>query len=130
MRSDVAELEKDLKEALSHIDFKEYDPYSKPFMKALFIGQMLSILKCLGDDDVEEELDGAETYFKLYEDTGDSTYKGMASDELRHADILIKKHLAKTSDSEKREILNEHEKRRQEMLKKISATNTQPKSME
>lgn len=124
MKSDLEELEHDFKEALSNVDFKEYDPYSRPFMKALFIGQMWSIMKMLCEDDIEEELDGAENYIRIYEETGDSAYKGMASDELRHADILIKKHLAK-ADGEEREKLNEHEKRRQELLKMVSVSTAQ-----
>ena len=105
------ELEKDFREALSHIDFKKYDPYSREFMKALFIGQMWSIVCCLDcDDDVEEELDGARKYMGLYKMTGDNSYKEMAGDELKHAGILIKKsseHGVETSslESERKELL-------------------------
>ena len=72
-------------------------------------------------DDVEEELDGARKYWKMYQDSGDVQFKEMAHDELRHAGILIKKHLAKTSDEEKKEHLNRLEKERQEMLKLVKA---------
>lgn len=114
-------LHEDFEKALSEIDFsKAYDPYSKAFMKPLFIGMLLTAIK-MTEDDVEDELDGAGKYFQMYEETGDSEYKGMASDELRHAGILIKKHLAKNPDIEKREKLNALEKRRQEMLKMIAS---------
>ena len=114
----VEVLKEDFKEALSHIDFENaYDPYSKTFMKALFIGQLLMACEEL-EDDVEEELDGARNYWELYQQSGDVQYKEMAGDELRHAGILIKKHLTKADESE-REYLNSLEKERQEMLKLV-----------
>lgn len=119
MKSALTELEKDFKEMLECIDFKKYDPYSKLYMRALFIGQMYMCVKALGND-VDEELEGAEEYWKKYEETADSTFKDMANDELRHASILIKKHLAKCTDEEEKEHLNSQEKRRQEILKHIS----------
>ena len=113
-------LEEDFEKALSEIDFeKAYDPYSKAFMKPLFIGMLLAAIK-LTEDDIEEELEGAWKYYRMYELTSDAEYKTMANDELRHAGILIKKHLAKNPDSEEREKLNVLEKKRQDMLKMIS----------
>lgn len=70
-------------------------------------------------DDVKEELEGAKTYYEKYEETGDTDYKGMASDELRHAGILIKKYMA-MADEEHKTLLSEYEKTRQDMLKMIS----------
>lgn len=119
MKSDLEELKKDFIELLHCIDFKHYDPYSKLYMRALFIGQMYMCMKSLEGDDVEEEIEGAEKYLDMYDETSDNTYKDMASDELRHAGILIKKHLAKTSDEALREHLSNQEKRRQEILKHI-----------
>lgn len=114
----VEVLKEDFKEALSHIDFdKGYDPYSRTFMKALFIGQLLMACEEL-EDDVEEELDGARNYWDLFQQTGDSQYCDMAHDELRHAGILIKKHLAKADENE-REYLNGLEEERQKMLKLV-----------
>jgi len=113
----LEELKKDFKEALSHIDFDKYDPYSKPFMKALFIGQLLTAVKEM-EDDVDEELDGARNYWNKYLETNDVQYKEMAHDELKHAGILIKKHLVGADDSEK-SYLNGLEKERQEMLKLV-----------
>ena len=86
-------------------------------MKALFIGQLLMACEEL-EDDVEEELDGARKYWEQYQETGDSQYRDMAHDELRHAGILIKKHLAKADESE-REYLNGLEEERQKMLKLV-----------
>ncbi len=114
---DVEELEKDFKEVLSEIDFKKYDPFSKVFMKAIFIGQMWSLLKCL-EDDVEDELDGAEKYLNEYLESGESAYREMARDELKHAGILIKKHY-ENADSKERTHLEELENRRQQILNVI-----------
>ncbi len=112
-------LEADFKEALSQINFNEpYDPYSKEFMKPLFIGQLLMAVKSV-EDDVDEELDGAKKYWKIFQETNDAQYREMAQDELKHAGILIKKHLAKTTDPKTKEKLNELEKERQEMLKLV-----------
>lgn len=113
------ELKKDFKEALAKIDFKEYDPFSHAFLKAVNIGQLWLAVCCLDcDDDVAEEIDGAKKYLAMYEDTKDSSYKDMARDELRHAGILIKKHYAH-ADSAEKIILEKHENERQEILKGI-----------
>lgn len=122
MKDAVKELRKDFKEILSHIDFKEYDPYSKKFMTAGFIGQMWFLIKTfMEDDDVEEEIDGARTYFEKYLETNDSQYRDMAKDELRHAGILIKKH-SEWADEEKQAVLEKHEEERQELMKAIDRT--------
>ena len=119
MKMAIKELRKDFKDSLSEIDFKEYDPWSKKFMKASFIGQMWFLLKSLrDDDDVEEELEGAETYMEKYHSTGDTAFRDMAKDELRHAGILIKKHY-EWADEEKKAILEKHENKRQELLKQL-----------
>lgn len=113
MKKAFEELKKDFKEAVSEIDFQKYDPYSRTFMKPLFIGQLMVAMKCFMDDDpVGEELDGAEEYIEKYLASGDSTYKEMAADELRHAGILMKK----TGDEHPA-----HEAKRQELLKMISS---------
>ena len=104
---------------MSKIDFKEYDPYTKKFMTAGFVGQMWFLMKALiEDDDVEEELDGAKTYFEKYLETNDSQYRDMAKDELRHAGILIKKH-SEWADDEEQKVLDDHEAERQELMKAI-----------
>lgn len=121
MKLAMKELKKDFKECLSEIDFKEYDPFSKIFMKAGFIGQMWMLLKMLHeDDDVEEELEGAETYMEKFHSTGDTAFRDMAKDELRHAGILIKKHY-EWADDEKKAILEEHENKRQELMKQLES---------
>lgn len=122
MKYAVKELRKDFKDILSKIDFHEYDPYSKKFMTAGFIGQMWFLVKSLiEDDDVEEELDGARTYLEKYLETNDVQYRDMAKDELRHAGILIKKH-SEWADEKEQEILDEHERERQDLLKAIDKT--------
>ena len=115
------ELKKDFNEVLKCIDFKRYDPQSQIFLRALRIGQMYTTLKAAGEiDGIKEELDGARDYFNKYVESEDTTFKEMAGDELRHAGILIKKYLAKTSDEKEREKLNSYEHERQKMLKEIS----------
>lgn len=117
MSDRLIELEKDFKEVLNGIDFKKYDPFSKTFMKAIFIGQMWSLLKCL-EGDVEEELDGAEKYLNEYLDNGETAFRDMARDELKHAGILIKKHYEHADNSERMH-LEELENKRQQILKII-----------
>lgn len=118
MKQAMEELERDFKEAVAEIDFKQYDPYSKKFMKPLFIGQLYTAMKMVSsDDDVEEELDGAREYMKRYSETMDNSYKEMALDELRHAGILIKKHLANGGNKEK---LERQDAERHELMKVIS----------
>lgn len=118
MKEALKELEKDFRESVNKIDFEKYDPYSKIFMKPLFIGMLYVAMKEVMESDVEEELDGARKYWTAYLDTDDITFKEMASDELRHAGILIKKHLASADETRKAE-LNSLEKERQDMLKVI-----------
>ena len=118
-------LKKDFDEYLEKIDFeKTYNPCGESFDIALRIGQMIAVIK-ESDDDVAEELEGAEKYFALYKETSDGTYKEMASDELKHAGILIKKHLSKAIDDSVKEKLNEYDRKRQDMIKAI-ATATVP----
>ncbi len=116
MREALKELEKDFKDSVKNIDFTRYDPYSREIMKPLFIGQLYLAMKEIYEDDVAEELDGAKKYWGAYLETKDASYKDMAQDELRHAGILIKKHLV-GADEKYRNELNAHEAERQDMLK-------------
>lgn len=119
MKWAMKELRKDFKDAVSDIDFKEYDPFSRKFMKAGFIGQMWMLMKMLhDDDDVESELEGAEEYMEKWHSTGDTAFRDMAKDELRHAGILIKKHY-EWADDEKKAVLEEHENKRLELMKRL-----------
>lgn len=121
MSNDIEELRNDLKEVLKCIDFKKYDPMSKMFERALNIGLMLVSVETLEKtEDVKEELDGAKNYFEIYLKTNDVQFRDMASDELKHAGILIKKHLAKTTDEHKIKKLNDYEDERLDMLKIIT----------
>lgn len=95
MQTAKEELEKDLVRALENIDFKAYHPCSKRFVAAMNIGLMLDIInKQLEREPIMEEIDGAKKYLADFKSTGDTTYKNMAHDELRHAEILL--HKAKT----------------------------------
>lgn len=121
MSEDIEEVKSDLKEALKCIDFKKYDPMSKMFERTLNIGLMLMNLITLEKtDDVKEELDGAKEYFEIYLQTNDIQFKEMASDELKHAGILIKKHLSKTDNEHRIKELNEYENERMDMLKIVA----------
>lgn len=121
MKEALKELKMDFKDSLAEINFKEYDPFSKKFMKAGFIGQMWALLKMLhDDDDVESELEGAEEYMEKWHSTGDTAFRDMAKDELRHAGILIKKHY-EWADDEKKVVLEEHENKRLELMKRLEA---------
>lgn len=121
MKEAIRELRKDFKEKLNDIDFNEYDPYSKKFMTASFIGQMWFLIKELAEDDeVEEELDGARKYYERYEKTEDETFLQMAKDELRHAGILIKKKY-EWADDEMKAHLEEQENERQMLMKEMEA---------
>ena len=121
MKWAMKELRQDFKNAVSEIDFKKYDPFSKSFMKAGFIGQMWMLMKMLhDDDDVESELEGAEEYMEKWHSTGDTAFRDMAKDELRHAGILIKKHY-EWADDEKKVVLEEHENKRLELMKRLEA---------
>ena len=115
----MQELEKDFRHLVSCVDFDGYDPFSKDFMRACLVGQMLATMKIL-EDDVDEELDGAKKYYETYLETGDNSYKDMANDELRHAGILIKKHLAEPHDDAVKEKMNSLERERQDMMRKMS----------
>ena len=119
----LEELKNDFKDAVKSLNPQAYDPYSKPFMKALFIGQLALAVKkfCKNDDednDIEEELEGAEKYYWLYKKTNDIQYKEMAKDELKHADILIHKHSLSASPEEKID-LKKHELKHNEIMKMI-----------
>ena len=119
MKDAMAELRRDFKDSLSEIDFKEYDPFSRKFMKAGFIGQMWMLVKMLyEDDEVEGELEGAKTYLEKFHETNDTAFRDMAKDELRHAGILIKKGY-EWADDEKKARLEQHEVERQALLKEV-----------
>ncbi|MBP5451543.1 MAG: hypothetical protein J6Y16_04835 [Treponema sp.] len=126
--NDVMELEHDFKNALEDVDFTAYSPYSREYMKALFIGQMWDLVKKLHEGketsmygDIEEELDGAKKYYDMYKKTGDSQFREMAADELRHAGILIKKHTVKASTKEEKDNLNALEMERAKWVSTVSA---------
>ncbi|MBR6143883.1 MAG: hypothetical protein IKQ23_06320 [Treponema sp.] len=126
--NDVMELEHDFKNALEDVDFTAYSPYSREYMKALFIGQMWDLVKKLHEEkgtsmyeDIEEELDGAKKYYDTYKKTGDVQFKDMASDELRHAGVLIKKHTAKAATKEEKDTLNALEVERTKWVSTMSA---------
>lgn len=92
----IDELENDFMTELEKIDFSDYRPDSAEFMYPVTIGMMHKLLKDLSEDDhIQEEIDGGWEYLKCFKRTGNSAYKEMASDELKHARILIGIHRVK-----------------------------------
>ena len=99
------ELKKDFQESLENIDFNSYNPNSQEFKNALNIGLMLHIIpdevekhneiENIEKDEISEELAGAKKYLQKYIDSNDSIFQQMANDELKHAEILIKKTYSK-----------------------------------
>ena len=113
------ELKKDFDEAINCVDCTGYDPMAKSFLKALYIGLMILILKS-NEDDVSEELEGAKKYMKAYMEKDDEAYKEIALDELKHAGILIKKQYA-TADEKIKALLEKQEIERQELMKRLNS---------
>lgn len=96
------EVKSDFDSALEKINFSAYNPNSSEFTNALRIGLMWHLLCELdggeadtesqkADDEIADEIMGAKKYLQRYIDSGDMNFKEMASDELRHAEILLKK---------------------------------------
>jgi len=122
--STINEVYSDFKDMLSKIDFKSYNPNSPEFISALNIGLMWHLLGEIhgnnpemkmitmneeSKDEISDELFGAKKYFQKYMDSGDSSYMEMAKDELKHAEILIKKANARLPSGEEKVRLKEYE---------------------
>lgn len=118
----ICELKKDFEESLENIDFNSYNPNSSEFQTALRIGLMLHILpqdmkieeksmkiETVEKDDISEEIMGAKKYLQKYHETSDSIFKEMSNDELKHAEILIKKAYSKLPNNEEKIRLKNYE---------------------
>ena len=113
------ELKKDFQELLENIDFNSYNPNSQEFKNALNIGLMLHIIpdevekhneiENIEKDEISEELAGAKKYLQKYLDSNDIVFQQMANDELKHAEILIKKAYSKLPNSEEKTKLKYYE---------------------
>lgn len=113
------ELKKDFQELLGDIDFNSYNPNSQEFKNALNIGLMLHIIpdevekhneiENIEKDEISEELAGAKKYLQKYLDSNDSIFQQMANDELKHAEILIKKAYSKLPNTEEKTKLKSYE---------------------
>ena len=113
------ELKKDFQELLENIDFNSYNPNSQEFKNALNIGLMLHIIpdevekhneiENIEKDEISEELAGAKKYLQKYIDSNDSIFQQMANDELKHAEILIKKAYSKLPNAEEKTKLKSYE---------------------
>lgn len=117
----------DFKTALSKIDFNGYNPNSIEFLSALFTGEMWRLIQKLNQmdsshedyeietseektsDEISEELSGAKKYLQKYLDSNDALFQQMASDELKHAGILIKKAYSKLPNAEEKSKLKSYE---------------------
>lgn len=123
MDTDIrCELKKDFEELLENIDFNSYNPNSSEFQTALRIGLMLHILpqnmkmeeksmkiETVEKDDISDEIMGAKKYLQKYYETSDSIFKEMSNDELKHAEILIKKVYSKLPNNEEKIRLKNYE---------------------
>lgn len=123
MDSVEREVMRDFDSLVKKIDFSSYSPYDKSYMTALFVGEMWNLIRELNKhsvkevhsdvpmkySDIEEEIEGAKKYMKLAETNNDMQYKSMAGDELRHAEILIKKAMAKNPVPTELKVLHEME---------------------
>lgn len=110
------ELKKDFQELLENIDFNSYNPNSQEFKNALNIGLMLHIIPDevekhneIEKNEISEELAGAKKYLQKYLDSNDSIFQQMANDELKHAEILIKKAYSKLPNAEEKTKLKSYE---------------------
>ena len=113
------ELKKDFQELLENIDFSSYNPNSQEFKNALNIGLMLHIIpdevekhneiENIEKDEISEELAGAKKYLQKYIDSNDSIFQQMVNDELKHAEILIKKAYSKLPNAEEKIKLKSYE---------------------
>ena len=110
------ELKKDFQELLENIDFNSYNPNSQEFKNALNIGLMLHIIPDevekhneIEKDEISEELAGAKKYLQKYLDSNDSIFQQMVNDELKHAEILIKKAYSKLPNAEEKTKLKSYE---------------------
>lgn len=59
-------------------------------MTMLKIAEKHEMEVATSSDDVANELMDAETYYERWQKTGDITFKTLAKDELRHADVFMK----------------------------------------
>lgn len=131
------EVLKDFKESLSRIDFSRYNPKSSEFETALYTGLMWMLMEECDEggvdvlsavveeepsDGISEELHDAKKYLQKYLDTRDASYKDMASDELKHAGILLRKAYNRTIGNEERSRLKKYETEINQVSERISAS--------
>ena len=113
------ELKKDFQELLENIDFNSYNPSSQELKHSLNIGLMLhripdevekhNEIENIEKDEISEELVGAKKYLQKYLDSNDIVFQQMANDELKHAEILIKKAYSKLPNAEEKTKLKYYE---------------------
>ena len=86
------ELLDDFWSELDKVDFSDYRPDSPRFMYPTTIGMLYLILDELDKKSpVEEEIEGAEHYMQMYEETKEPAYHTMSGDEVKHAKFLLGK---------------------------------------
>ena len=135
MDSTINEVFSDFTNSIKNINFSSYNPNSPEFQSALNVGLMWHLLCEMGEekienkivpekeiekDEISDELYGAKKYFQKYMDSGDSVFKEMAKDELKHAEILIKKANAKLPSGEEKAKLKEYELELKEISEKVN----------
>lgn len=122
----------DFRKALEKINFKKYNPNSAEFTNALRMGLMWHLLREVdgieptekpetskSDDEIADEISGAKRYLQRFIETSDTAFRDMASDELRHAEILLKKANARLPGGEEKQRLKEYESEIREVYGQI-----------
>lgn len=136
MDSTISEVFADFLTLLANIDFKAYNPNSQEFTSALNAGLMWHLLSEMketdvpetkmpamaeSEDEISDELHGAKKYYQKFLDGGDTAFKEMAEDELKHAGILIKKANSKLPSGEEKAKLKSYEAELKELSDMINA---------
>jgi lysyl-tRNA synthetase class I len=118
-----SELKNDFDSAISNIDFSNYNPNSKEFMTALFVGAMLHLIDEDedSDDEIDDELHSAKKYLNRYIENKDLSFKEMVKDELKHAETLIRKQQSKLLTSGKKNKIKEQEAKHNAILAQLES---------
>lgn len=132
MDSRFEEVKKDFLDSLEKINFSAYNPNSSEFMDALRIGIMWHLLcevdDCCektesetlkADDEIADKIMSAKKHLQKFIDTEDISFKEISEDELRHAEILVKKAYSKLPSGEEKSKLKEYEMKIKEVFAQV-----------
>ena len=92
------------------------DKVDKYFCKCESLGtrdkfsiEIMEKVEPMNEDEISEELAGAKKYLQKHLDSNDIVFQQMANDELKHAEILIKKAYSKLPNAEEKTKLKSYE---------------------